>query len=361
MREMTGNTPMISLMTMVLSLSYQSVSSSLQSGQAKFTSTLLKELEATSESNFVVSPHSVHSAFSQVLQGAGGRTQSQLEDVLGVTQGDSLVDQYTTLSTQLSRSAAGATFKEANLLAVATGFKPKTGYSSDLLRGFQSEIREFNFGTNSANSVREINQYVAENTNEKIQDLLSSEDVDSLTRLILVNAVYFKANWEFAFSTEDTETRNFQASNVSIPTEFMNIEISVRVLEDTERQLDILELPYSDPSKAMLIVLPKPGVSTDRIVDRMDGLDLADVRRKGTLANTIISIPKFKLRYKTYLKEKMTKLGAGDMFSNAADLSGMSNEPLYVSEGVHQAFIEVNNNGTEAAAATAIGIMPVSV
>merc|ERR1719167_1614748 len=109
---MSGNIPMISLVTVTLSLFCQSVTSSLQSGQAKFTSRLLKELEATSGSNFVVSPHSVHSTFSQVLQGAGGRTQSQLEDVLGVTQGDSLVDQYTTLSTQLSRSAAGATFKE---------------------------------------------------------------------------------------------------------------------------------------------------------------------------------------------------------------------------------------------------------
>ena len=134
----------------------QNLSSSLQSGIAKFTSRLLKELEATSGSNFVVSPHSVHSTFSQVLQGAGGRTQSQLEDVLGVTQGDSLVDQYRILGQQLGRSAGGATLKEANLLAVATGFKPKSNYSIDLLRGFQSDIREFNFGTDSVNSVKEV-------------------------------------------------------------------------------------------------------------------------------------------------------------------------------------------------------------
>ena len=93
----------------------------------------------------------------------------------------------------------------------------------------------------------------------------------------------------------------------------------------------------------------------------MEGLDLGDVRRKGRLANTDISIPKFKLKYQTYLKEKMEKLGAGDMFTDAADLSGISDEPLSVTEGVHQAFIEVNNNGTEAAAATAIvGVVPVS-
>merc|ERR1719334_1900839 len=154
------------------------MSCSLQSGKAKFTSALLKDLESTSLGNWVVSPHSLHSTFSGVLQGAGGRTQSQLEDVLGVHQGETLLEQYRTLSTQLSRSVGGATLKEANLLAVASGFKPKPAYSSDLLRGFQSEIREFNFGTDSANSVREINNYVSDSTNQKIQELLGEDDVD---------------------------------------------------------------------------------------------------------------------------------------------------------------------------------------
>jgi len=364
---MTVNIIMIPLVTLLLSC-LQSVSSlpqtpvsqpsqSLKSGQAKFTSTLLKELETASSSNFVVSPHSLHSTFSQVLQGAGGRTQSQLEDVLGVTQGDSLVDQYRTLGTQLSRSGDGlATVKEANLLAVATGFKPKSDYSSDLLGGFQSEIREFNFGTDSANSVKEINNFVAEKTNDKIQELLAEGDVGPLTRLVLVNAVYFKANWKFAFIPKNTISDDFQSPSGPIQTEFMTRTSQVNVLEDAERELDILELPYSDPSKAMLIVLPREGVSSDGIVDRMDGLDLGDVRRNGRLANTEVIIPKFKLKYQTPLKEKMQKLGVRDLFSDAADLSGISDEGLSASEGVHQAFIEVNEEGTEAAAATAVAI-----
>merc|ERR1712115_69507 len=121
MKVMTGNISMRAVVTLLLSCwlpvsafpqipgPQQFLSSSLQSGQAKFTSTLLKELEVTSGSNFVVSPHSLHSTFSQVLQGAGGRTQSQLEDVLGVHQGETLLEQYRTLSTQLSRSGDGAT------------------------------------------------------------------------------------------------------------------------------------------------------------------------------------------------------------------------------------------------------------
>jgi len=321
---MTVNIAMIPLVTLLLSC-LQSLSafpqipetqpsqSSLKSGQAKFTTALLSELESSSSSNFVVSPHSLHSTFSQVLSGAGGRTQSQLESVLGVRAGDSLVEQYRTLSHQLSRGVA--TVNEANLLAVATGFKPKAQYNNDLLRGFKSEIREFDFGTDRENSVREINNFVAEKTNDKIQDLLGEGDVGPLTRLVLVNAVYFKANWQFSFSPKNTFPDQFQSPSGPIQTEFMTRTAQVNVLEDTERQVDILELPYSDSSKAMLIVLPKEGVSTDRIVEKIAGLDLGDVRRKGRLANTEITMPKFKLKYQTPLKEKMVKLGARDMFS----------------------------------------------
>jgi hypothetical protein len=127
----------------------------------------------------------------------------------------------------------------------------------------------------------------------------------------------------------------------------------VRILKDRERQLDILELPYGDPNKAMLIVLPEPGVSSDNLVGRLDGLNLSSVRTEGRLADTQITIPKFKLKFKTYMKSEMQDMGVTDLFSSAANLSGMSDLSLYATEAVHHAFIEVNEEGTEAAAATA--------
>jgi len=127
----------------------------------------------------------------------------------------------------------------------------------------------------------------------------------------------------------------------------------VRVLEDKDRKIDILELPYDDPTKAMLIILPKEGVSSEGLVQSLAGLDLASVRTEGRLDDTAIFIPRFKLKYQTYLKESMEKLGMRDLFSSAANLTGISDEGLSASEGVHQAFIEVNEDGTEAAAATA--------
>jgi len=324
----------------------------LQQGQKMFTTNLLSLLESSTDTNFVMSPHSIHSVFSQLLQGSGGQTRAELESVLGVKAGQSLGDQYRNLGTHLA--AGSSTLREANLLAVDTGFKPETGYRNSLIRGFSSDIREYNFGGDRTRSLQDINQYVADKTNDKIKDLLSESDIDSFTRMILVNAVYFKADWKFAFSPEKTFQFDFQSPTGSVKTPFMSRDAGVYVLEDKTRKLEILELPYSDSSKSMLIVLPNNGESSDRIMERMSGLDLADVRVKGTLTDTSITIPKFKLKFQTYLSEKMNNLGVRDLFTERADLSGVSrSESLYASAAVHQAFIEVNEEGTEAAAATA--------
>jgi len=322
---------------------------SLQSGQQQFTNRLLQQIESNTTTNFVLSPHSIHSVFSQLLQGSGGRTRAELESLLGVTASDSLVEQYRILGQGLS----GEGFKQANLLAVADSFKPKREYRTSLNNGFQSDIREFNFGSNSLGSVQEINRYVEEVTNEKIKDLLADDDVDGLTRMVLINAVYFKANWQFAFNAEETFESSFNSPEGSVSTQYMSREADVRMLVDQERQLQILELPYEDPNRSMLIVLPNAGTSTHNLVQRLDGLDLASIRTNGRLATTSIFIPKFKLKFKTYLKQQMEQLGVRDLFAQTADLSGISNEALSASEAVRQAFIEVNEEGTEAAAATA--------
>merc|ERR1711884_669514 len=287
---------------------------SLQSGQQQFMNQLLQQIESNTTTNFVLSPHSIHSVFSQLLQGSGGRTKEELESLLGVRASDSLVEQYRILGQGL----AGEGFKQANLLAVANSFKPKIGFRTNLNSGFQSDIREFDFGSNSLGSVQEINKYVEDVTNQKIKDLLANDDVDGLTRMVLINAVYFKATWQFAFNVDETFEAGFNSPEGSVNVQYMSREADVRMLVDQERQMEILELPYEDPNRSMLIV-----------------------------------IPKFKLKFKTYLKQQMEALGVRDLFAQSANLTGISDEALSASEAVHQAFIEVNEEGTEAAAATA--------
>merc|ERR1711874_622164 len=304
---------------------------SLQSGQQQFMNRLLQQIESNTTTNFVLSPHSIHSVFSQLLQGSGGRTKEELKSLLGVRASDSLVEQYRILGQGL----AGEGFKQANLLAVANSFKPKIEFRTNLNSGFQSDIREFDFGSNSLGSVQEINKYVEEVTNQKIK------------------ALYFKANWQFAFNADESFEAGFNSPEGSVNVQYMSREADVRMLVDQERQMEILELPYEDPNRSMLIVLPNAGTSTQDLVQRLGGLDLASIRTNGKLAKTSIFIPKFKLKFKTYLKQQMKALGVRDLFTQSANLTGISDEALSASEAVHQAFIEVNEEGTEAAAATA--------
>merc|ERR1712203_1124264 len=234
---------------------------SLQSGQQQFMNRLLQQIESNTTTNFVLSPHSIHSVFSQLLQGSGGRTKEELESLLGVRASDSLVEQYRILGQGL----AGEGFKQANLLAVANSFKPKIGFRTNLNSGFQSDIREFDFGSNSLGSVQEI------------KDLLANDDVDGLTRMVLINAVYFKATWQFAFNADETFEAGFNTPEGSVNVQYMSREADVRMLVDKERKMQILELPYEDPNRSMLIVLPNAGTSTQDLVQRLGGLDLASI------------------------------------------------------------------------------------
>merc|ERR1711933_426599 len=211
---------------------------------------------------------------------------------------------------------------------------PKIEFRTSLNSGFQSDIREFDFGSNSLASVQEINQYVEDVTNQKIKDLLANDDVDGLTRMVLRNAVYFKANWQFAFNADETFEAGFNSPEGSVNVQYMSREADVRMLVDQERQMEILELPYEDPNRSMLIVLPNAGTSTQDLVQRFGGLDLASIRTNGKLAKTSIFIPKFKLKFKTYLKQQMEALGVRDLFAQSANLTGISDEALSASEAV---------------------------
>merc|ERR1712066_1084635 len=200
--------------------------------------------------------------------------------------------------------------------------------------------------------VRQINDLVSQKTEGKIKDLLLEQDVDSLTKLILINVIYFKAQWKKAFDVEDSDYQIFNSPLAGeVNTTFMHINDEFRIYEDPDQEFEILELPYADETMSMLIILPDS--PTAQISSKLEGFNFSAIRDE-KLRDAEVFIPKFKMKYQTYLKKKMTDLGAGEIFSSESDLSGIGNQPLYVSEGVHQANIEVNEEGSEAAAATAV-------
>jgi len=141
--------------------------------------------ESSSE-NFVISPFSLHSTFSQALIGAGGRTQAELEQVLGVKRSRSVADQYSKIHANLD------TLKIANMLILNKGFKPKSLFIKFLQDGFGTQLKEYDFLSEKAKSVKEVNQIVSSITNQKITDLISLESIDENLKMMMINAVYFK-------------------------------------------------------------------------------------------------------------------------------------------------------------------------
>jgi len=332
------------------SLSQQPLSENLSGGIRQFTTALLSDLELKSSSNFLFSPYSLHSVLSQVMFGARGKTQAQLSQVLGVRPSQAVLNQWSDLSLGLTRGSAQ--LNTANQLAVARGFKPKPAFSQLLGRAFQSSITEYDFAGDRANAVQQINNLVSQKTEGKIQDLLLEQDVDTLTKMILINVIYFKAQWKKAFNVEDSFYQFFNSPLAgNINTTFMNIEDQFRLYEDPENEFEILELPYADETMSMLIVLPSS--PTVQISSKLEGFNFSAIRGEPR-REVHVSLPKFNMKYQTYLKKKLTELGAADLFTQASNLKGMSDEDLVVTEGVHQANIEVNEEGSEAAAATAV-------
>jgi len=316
----------------------------------KFTTEFLTELELSSSSNFLFSPYSLHSVLSQVMFGARGQSLSQLESLLGVRATNDTINQYRNL--QVGLGSGSAQLNTGNELAVAVGFKPKSSYNQLLGNAFNSRISEYDFAGNRASAVQQINDMVSQRTEGKIQDLLLEQDVDSDTKLILINVIYFKAPWKKAFDVKKSGVQLFNSPVAgAVNTTFMNINEQFRIYEDPEGEFEILELPYADDTMSMLII--RPSSPTAQISSRLEEFNFTAIRDED-VRDAEVYIPKFKMKYQTYLKKKLTKLGAGDIFSTGSDLSGISDEPLYVTEGVHQANIEVNEEGSEAAAATGV-------
>merc|ERR1711971_1401516 len=318
-------------------------------GIRQFTTSFLNDLELSTSTNFVFSPFSIHSVFTQLLFGAEGNTRAQLQGVLGISDSEVTRALYTALTSSL-RSDSAQLFT-ANELALAQGFKPKPAFSRSLGNGYH--VREYDFVNKRIDSVRQINENIQQNTGGHITDLLLEDDVDALTQLLLLNAIYFKAQWKTAFNPADTFNATFN-SPVSGPvnTSFMVLDTKAKILE-TEG-LTLLELPYADQTMSMILVLPDgDGDINTGIAERLVNLDIGSIREVPE-TDVAITIPKFNMKYQTYLKDKMEDQGLTELFNNRANLQGISDLPLYVSNGIHQAAIEVNEEGSEAAAATAV-------
>ncbi|XP_060100254.1 leukocyte elastase inhibitor-like [Heteronotia binoei] len=340
----------------------------LASANAHFALDLFQKFrEANSTGNIFYSPFSISTAMAMVFLGARENTATQLAKTFHFDVIEDLHSRFQTLNAELNRSGAPYILKLANRLYGEKTYTFLQDFLTCTLKRYGAELSTVDFQNVPAEARKQINQWVEEQTGGKIPDLLPEGSLNALTKLVLVNAIYFKGNWEDRFREEDTEEKPFRLNKKEKKTvKMMYMKKKLPFGYIPECKCRVLEMPYKGKELSMIILLP------DDIEDNSTGLEqlekelksaakLQKWTKRGKMSShndVHVHLPKFKLEETYDLKSDLAALGLQDVFdSSKADLSGMSgSRDLHVSKIVHKSFIEVNEEGTEAAAATA-GIM----
>ena len=322
----------------------------------RFAIDLYQQLSPDND-NILFSPYSLSNALSMTLAGAGGDTEKQMEMALGVDMGKKdLFAAFSDLNrtiNELNRQA-GISVLCANGLWAQTGHPFRKAFLKLVADDFNAEIRQVDFVTGHEYQRRQINAWVEQKTNHKITELLPADALDPRTRMVLVNAVYFKGDWAVPFNPEMTKKAAFRAypeGPYAVPMMCRQAEFNYT----RDERFEMLELPYAGQSASMLILLPDSRddfkevgkvLTADYVNDLYGRLAKHDVR---------VLLPRFKVQGNFSLSGVLRTMGMGDAFDGRADFSGMNGEKsLYLNEVIHKAVIEVDEKGSEAAAATGV-------
>lgn len=315
----------------------------------------LQKLLGAEAGNLFFSPASISAALAMTTAGAKGETRQEMLAVLHAGEDPSAwLSGMGGLSRLLNASGEGYTLQLANRLWGQDGFPFQADYLTQLEADFAAPLGQLDFTGAPEPSRQTINDWVADQTRERIKDLLPKGSVTSLTRLVLTNAIYFKADWRDAFNQKLTREQPFfcaDGKQVKLP--LMNQEKEFAYAEDAAVQ--VLELPYKSGGLSMVVILPREQQGLAAVERQLTDEKLAGWLGQLTPQKVKVWFPKFKLETQFSLAEALKELGMPRAFGSGAEFGGMSTAaPLSISDVVHKAFVEVDEQGTEAAAATGV-------
>jgi len=311
---------------------------------------------AGEKGNLFFSPSSIHTAMSMTLTGAKGRTEQQMQKVLGFSDAAPHKGYAQLLKTLAPGKDAGYELRVANALWGQRGYPWLKDFLVATKDNYGAGLRKVDYAASEA-ARKTINDWVEDQTNKKIKDLIPAGVLDSLTRLVLTNAIYFKGVWTTQFDKKATRSADFTTlggKKIKVP--LMHCKGRYGYLADRKTGLQIASIPYKGDELSMVVLLPKSpedlGALTATLrADRLAGW-IAAMRKQ----EIDLYLPRFKMTSSFRLKDALVKMGMADAFSRrAADFSGMNGKKdLRISAVIHKAFVDVNEEGTEAAAATAV-------
>ncbi|TSK57998.1 Leukocyte elastase inhibitor [Bagarius yarrelli] len=322
--------------------------------------------ESNKTNNIFYSPLSISSALAMVSLGAAGNTATQMSETLQHPKAkDDVHVTYNKLMSELNKKGAPYSLSLANRLYGEQTYKFLETFLSDTKTYYNAELETVDFKSNPEALRVKINTWVEKQTNDKIKNLLAKGVIDSLTRLVLVNAIYFKGKWENQFKVQATKEHPFKINKKDTkPVQMMNQKAKFPLAFIPEMKCRVLEMPYMGNELSMLIMLPIEIEDETTGLERLEKNLTYEKFREWTrpdMMDTVevqLSLPRFKLEETYDLKALLISMGMVDAFDmEKCDFSRMSpSNDLVLSKVVHKAFVDVNEEGTEAAAATA-GIM----
>jgi serpin B len=325
----------------------------------QFAFDLYSKLDESEEGNIFYSPYSIFSALAMTYEGAKGQTAEEMKSVFHFPENHVLRPNFAAIYNGINQERKSYELRTGNALWCQQSFPFQQDYMDRVATYYGGKAANLDFENEPEQSRQTINSFIEEQTNNKIIDLIPAGSLNALTRLVLTNAIYFKGEWEWEFAKYATDDKKFTITSENIvqtPMMHMNpgeIKFNYANLED----LQILELPYKGDDISMLILLPTADLSV--IESSLTSEKLVEYKK--SMQETSLEdiyLPKFTFDTKYFMKETLSSLGMPTAFGGSANFSGMTlASQLYISEVIHQGFVQVDEEGTEAAAAVAVIMM----
>jgi serpin B len=310
--------------------------------------------------NLFFSPHSVSTALAMTYAGARGETERDLARTLHFNLPQAEVPgAFAALGRRLNEigKANQVALNVANSLWCQRDFRFTEQFLDVNRKHFRAQVGQLDFVGESEAARQEINTWVARETADKIKDLIEPGVLGPLTRLILCNAIYFKGDWSQQFDPKATKPADFFVTPeraVEVPMMYQKAKIRGNRFDG----FGAFELPYHGGALSMIVLLPESKDGLQALENRLTATNLSgwlSALDQARVVETMVYLPRFKLAWKSDLKPALAALGQGVAFSGKADFSGMTGaRDLFISRVIHQAMVDVNEQGTEAAAATAV-------
>lgn len=334
---------------------------SLADGNTAFAFTLYQSLKKA-DGNFFYSPYSISEALAMTYGGARGTTEKQMAETLQFLLAQSqLHPAFNKLDQELAKRGQGAQGKDGkgfrlNVVNAIWGqqdYNFQSAYLDLLAQNYGAGLRVLDFKKSPEPSRQTINQWVSDQTEQRIKDLLPQGSISPITRLVLTNAIYFNAAWLNPFEKSATASGPFHL--------LTGTDVSVSMMKQTKSygfasgdSYQAVEIPYDGRELSMVVLLPKSGRFSS-FESALTGQQVQTIIRSLKSQSVNLTMPKFKFDSQFGLKPMLSAMGMPVAFTDEADFSGMNGRrDLTITDVFHKAFVSVDEDGTEAAAATGV-------